>query len=256
MRFSLFSLPLALSLLELAQAGIIKDHGYELESWKDSAYIIYSPHYDNSDNLLDLFFFYPKSKVASIRIANNQAETDHEKKLGLAEIYTDVVEMKGLKPDDMKWVVFDVEDPSTSKVISQIYEGRNIASDGVVRIIPGDKEWDAIVSTQYYHKMLQVISKPAQKILLRRQARLDMWDRVYMVDRIHFSFSTPDEETTEGPEPQIQSLTDNEGDEAALKAMLEEEKENESEFQIHIEIQHAYRVLDSQGSSKAPAFRR
>ncbi|KKF92148.1 hypothetical protein CFO_g5499 [Ceratocystis platani] len=256
MRFSLFSLPLALSLLELAQAGTIEDNGYKLQSWKDSAYMIYSPHYSNSHNILDLFFFYPKAKVANIRIANNQEEAVHEKKLGLAEIYTDLVEMKGLRPDDMEWVVFDVEDPSTSEVISQIYKGRNIAFDDVVRIFPNDEEWNEIVGTQYYNKMLQVNSKPAQKILLSRQTRSDMWDRPTIVDRIHFSFSTPDEETTKGSEPQIQPPTDDKKDEAALKAMLDEEKEKESEFQVYMEMERVYKVLDSFGNSQTPASRR
>ncbi|KAL1901215.1 hypothetical protein Cpir12675_000581 [Ceratocystis pirilliformis] len=205
---------------------------------------------------LDVISFYPEMKMASIYIANNEEEPDHEDKLSLTEIYIILAGMKNLEPNDMKAVIFDVdEDEKTINIIDNIRRDRNLGPRETVSILPGDKEWDTICGTQYYLKLLQVMSKPVQKILLMNQEHVTSWGETGITYRIVFSSpkSQPREENLvskvwgaiiKAVSITAESTADvDKKQEAALKALLVEEEWKQFAFSSTIGIELANRAL-------------
>ncbi|KKF92328.1 hypothetical protein CFO_g5317 [Ceratocystis platani] len=234
MRFSFSSLSLVLSFFSLARAGVFEDHGYIVVSDR-GMHMLISPYYSLCEPL-NVINFDAQTKIASIIVANNDEELDHDQKLGLAEIYTTLAEMSGLKPDDMKWVVFDVdeeEDPETTATIAKIRAGRNLDPKQDTQVLPSDKEWTAILDMEYYKKLLQVNSKPVKGVNLAREAFVDGdvpeegipdSDDIYSKDRIYFALSSSKAGLADQQAP-----FDDEEQAAALTALFAEEREKEAE---------------------------
>ncbi|PHH55066.1 hypothetical protein CFIMG_007566RA00001 [Ceratocystis fimbriata CBS 114723] len=238
MRFPMSYLALALPLFSAVQADIFTDHNYDLKVLYDGRYLIFSPEYHEGCEILDLIEFYPEAKIANIRVARNDEEEKHKNKLDLTEIYTTLAETSNLKPDDMRWVVFDVDnDPKTNKMIAKIRNNHRLRPKEEVKIIPTDTEWNTIMGTQYYRKILQIMDKPVQKILLRNQDCTSRSSEIQPTDRIHFSFlpskdaAFATELTTDGLATKTWPPNDGEeAQEAALKALFAEEDKKEPEF--------------------------
>ncbi|KKF93550.1 hypothetical protein CFO_g4094 [Ceratocystis platani] len=195
-------------------------------------------------------------KMASIYIANNEEEPDHRNKLSLTEIYIILARMKNLEPNDMKAVMFDVdEDEQTVNIIDNIRRDRDLGPLETVSILPGDKEWDTICSTQYYLKLLQVMSKPVQKILLMNREYVVGWGEPGITYRIVFSSpeSQPREENLAskawGAVIKAISMTaglivdSDKKQEAALKAFLIEEEWKQFAFSSQFGIELASKAL-------------
>ncbi|KAL2884858.1 hypothetical protein HOO65_090153 [Ceratocystis lukuohia] len=151
MRFPMSYLALALPLFSAVQADIFTDHNYDLKVLYDGRYLIFSPEYHEGCEILDLIEFYPGAKIANIRVARNDEEEKHKNKLDLTEIDTTLAETSNLKPDDMRWVVFDVDkDPKTNKMIAEIRNNRRLGSKEEVKILPTDTEWNTIMGCGCY----------------------------------------------------------------------------------------------------------
>ncbi|KAL2889180.1 hypothetical protein HOO65_030681 [Ceratocystis lukuohia] len=259
---SLSSWSLVLSLIGLVQGGILEDHGYEVQSWDGTLHVVFSPKYYHNIQFLDVIAFRPESKIATIRVANNEKERHHTNKLSLGQIYTALAGVKKLEPDDMRWVILDVnEDLETDKVIDRIRKGRNLKPKQEVRILPGDEEWDTILGTQYYEKVTQVINKPVQKILLRNQDRRHPKRGVEPMNRVLFSFPALEEggpttgAASDDWATETQSSLDDEEQEAALKALFADEEEKEPAFQAAITSEVADRTLAAKKNSKRKIVR-
>ncbi|KAL2884890.1 hypothetical protein HOO65_090185 [Ceratocystis lukuohia] len=179
---------LALSLLSLSLASGIEDHGYNLKI-KDHLYSVFSPHYGNGAACLDAIHFNDYSKVASIFVAKNDQEPEHDNKLSLAEVYTALCEKEGMTANDMHWLTFSVDHGSnTNRIIGLIRQGRKWKNIQEVELLPGDRDWDSIVGTDHYKMMRQLINKPVKKIILKKFYQHDYLGSRSYTEGIHFSF--------------------------------------------------------------------
>ncbi|KAL1901217.1 hypothetical protein Cpir12675_000583 [Ceratocystis pirilliformis] len=187
MKLSFYSLPLALSLLGIAQAVILEEYGYEIET-EDSTHSVYSYYYGESSRTLTKIGFYPDGKTVAIQIAKNDEESDHEDKLSLSEIFAALCEKEDAKPDDIIWLVFDVyKDPNTNNLIREIRNNHNSGLDDDVRIRPASDEWMAIAKTQYYKQAMDLINRPPQEILLGHYFQEDILKNEIPTDCIYFN---------------------------------------------------------------------
>ncbi|KAL2884898.1 hypothetical protein HOO65_090193 [Ceratocystis lukuohia] len=186
MKFPFCSLPLALSLLGIAQAGILEDCGYEIET-DDSTHSVYSHYYDESSRTLTKIDFYPEGTAAAIQIAKNDEELDHYYKLSLPEIFDALCEKENVEPDDITWLIFDVyKDPDTNNLISDIRDNHNSGLDDV-RIPRGGDEWMEILETKYYKQAMDLINRPLRKIFLGHYIQTDILGNKIPTDRIFFN---------------------------------------------------------------------
>ncbi|KKF94401.1 hypothetical protein CFO_g3242 [Ceratocystis platani] len=182
--------------------------------------------------------FSPKLKISTIYMAWTDEEPDHENKLSLTEIYNALAEKEGMKPDEMRWVTFEVVvgDFETDLLIDSIRQNRTLGSLEEVRILPGDKEWDMVAATQYYTNLLQVINKPVQKMLIRSINSGRPWEKVNYVNRMFFSFGPLEPKTpvpgtaAEVSATETKPESDEEEQEAALDALSAEEEAKENAF--------------------------
>ncbi|KAL1896221.1 hypothetical protein Cpir12675_002929 [Ceratocystis pirilliformis] len=259
---SLSSWSLVLSLISLVQGDILEDHGYQVQSWNGTLHVVFSPKYYDNIQFLNVIAFRPESKIATIRVANNEKERHHTNKLSLAQIFTALAGVNNLEPDDMRWVILDVnEDLQTDKVIDGIRKSHNLKPKEEVKILPGDEEWDTILGTQYYEKVTQIINKPVQKILLRNQDRRHPRRGVEPINRILFSFPVLEEwgpttgAASDGLATETQSSLDDEEQEAALRALFADEEEKEPAFQAAITCEVADRTLAAKKNSKRKIVR-
>ncbi|KAL2884615.1 hypothetical protein HOO65_100019 [Ceratocystis lukuohia] len=218
-------------------------------------FLISSPEYEDGWPYVDIIGFSPKRRVAVIESAKNDEEPEHENKLSLTRIYNALAKRGGVEPDEIRLMSFTVEkeDTKTNELIAEIRKGRNIGSWKGVKILPGDKEWDMILATQYFVKLLQVVNKPAQKILLSTRKYIDRWDRTIVhTNYISFHFGQPDIKTpVPGTAPgayvsDIQSESDDEEQEAALKALFAEEDKNRDALQVEMAHHLAKQVLEAE----------
>ncbi|KAL1896040.1 hypothetical protein Cpir12675_002955 [Ceratocystis pirilliformis] len=195
--------------------------------------------------------FYPKEKVAAIYMTKNDEESDRENKLGLTEIYNFLAQRKGAVPDEMSLVIFDVDegDTETHDLIAGIHEGRNLGPLKEVKVLPSDEEWDMILATRYYVKLLQIINKPVQKVIIRDRDHFDFWNKVTHINRIVFSFlmeqktpvpGTVTDVSTTGLQPDF----DGEEQGATPKALLAKEPEDGDLFQAEVNRKSAHQILD------------
>ncbi|KKF93324.1 hypothetical protein CFO_g4312 [Ceratocystis platani] len=226
----------ALLLSGLAQAGVFEQHGYEVENIGHT-HAVFSPQYLKSFVFLDLISFYPETKIAAIYIAKNDQEQIHENKLSLSEIFVSLCQIHDFGSDDMRGLVFDIyEVLEVNRVIDRIRSSRDLGPKEEVEVIPGSSEWDIILDTEYYTRMLQVTNKQGIKILLMSQDRPDWGDSTYSVDRIYFSFlASTDKASVTGMEGvhaetlafETRPEVDGEDEETVLKAKFAEEEEKE-----------------------------
>ncbi|KAL2884892.1 hypothetical protein HOO65_090187 [Ceratocystis lukuohia] len=226
-------LPLSLPLLArglftiFEPKTVIECHAYEIRR-SGIIYGILSPEYHDGSQFLDLISFYPDAKVATIYTAKNDDEPNHDNKLTVTQIFNSLAEEAALyTPVDTRWLIFDViEDSKTDEVLAGLRESSSLYSVDDINIAPGDQGWDAILSTEYYKKALQVIDKPVQGVLIRKQDRHESWKRFKMIDRIHFFFPpSKDKEpatptAAEGLATQVELPLDYEEQKAILNGLI------------------------------------
>ncbi|KKF93997.1 hypothetical protein CFO_g3655 [Ceratocystis platani] len=187
MRFFATSLPLALSLLGLAQATILEDNGYQKVSAGTMDAVLLRD--ENGDyRLIDAISFHPWMKTATIYAANNDVEPEHQNKLGAAEIYTSLAEEHKRNPKDIDWIIAEVVgDLKMEELISNIRQGRNVKPGDEVTIVPSDKEWKSILDTKYYAFAALVNPKAMEKVIVRTHTR-SRNPVPFPVDSFHFYF--------------------------------------------------------------------
>ncbi|KAL2884928.1 hypothetical protein HOO65_090223 [Ceratocystis lukuohia] len=194
------SLPFVLSFLSLAQATILEDHGYRKVSAGDIDGVLFlNPNGDYE--LIDVISFHPFMKMAKIFIAYNGKEPGHQNKLGLGDIYTALAEERKRKPEDIDWIVSEVEDDSEMEdFILDIRNGRNVGPTDEVMIIPGEKEWDSILKTKHYKYASLVNRKELEKIIVRTHYRT-IYKTTYEVNSFHFYFPSSEYRDPHGEAP-------------------------------------------------------
>ncbi|KAL1894817.1 hypothetical protein Cpir12675_003512 [Ceratocystis pirilliformis] len=235
MRFFSVSMPLALSILGLAQASSLKDYGYEVTS-AGTVDTVVSFDQDGQLQLIDVFGFNTLTKMVTIYVDNNDLEPESEKKLGLGQIYVSLLEERDQKPEDINWIITDIGgETEITKLISDIREGRNVDPTSEIIIHPDHKEWKSILDTKYYKKAAALNTKPLEAIIIKTAER-SIYEGSAEVDSFYFHFPTKKTENTEGEVPA--SVDDNQKDEAAgwfdelnedLKEDLEDEWEGEKD---------------------------
>ncbi|KAL2884941.1 hypothetical protein HOO65_090236 [Ceratocystis lukuohia] len=188
MKVSLASLPLFLSLLHLAQAATLEDHGYHKISSGDIDAVL-SRDKQGNHLVVDSIRFHPLMKMATIYIASNEMEFEHEKKLGLSEIYTALAKEHNREPEEIDWVVTEVtEDQEIEQALREIRKSRNVGPRDDVTIVPRDYEWDEIMDTKYYMHAELVNQRKIDKIILRKHRRI-IYNLALDFDSFHFHFS-------------------------------------------------------------------
>ncbi|KAL1901242.1 hypothetical protein Cpir12675_000608 [Ceratocystis pirilliformis] len=139
--------------------------------------------------LITIIGFHPWKKIATIHLANNDKEPQHDKKLSLGEIYSALADKHGYMRDDIEWVVFDINNnPKTDEIVARIRKDRGLGPKDEAVILPTDEEWDTILDTKYYAQAQQVNSRPLDRILLKHHFHTTIGESLFPTERIHFSF--------------------------------------------------------------------
>ncbi|PHH49652.1 hypothetical protein CFIMG_007699RA00001 [Ceratocystis fimbriata CBS 114723] len=220
---------------------VMRDHGYDVRTWRDKL-LVFSQGYEEDTAFVDIISFYPRCKAAIIETSKNDKEPEHKNKLSLTEVYNTLAKRRGAEPNEMRLVVFDVEkeDTETDKVIAEIRKGRNFGTWEEVRILLGEEEWDRILATEYYVKLLQVVNRPVQRIIIRTRYHTDRWNRVIYTNRIFFSLGPLERKTpvpgttTEVSATETYPEVYEKDQEAEFMALLAEEDESEDELQAEM----------------------
>ncbi|KKF94402.1 hypothetical protein CFO_g3243 [Ceratocystis platani] len=194
--------------------------------------------------------FHPNQKAATIYMTKNDDEPDHKNKLSLTEIYNALAKRKGTEPGEMRVVTFEVElaDKETNGLISGIRKDRNLGPFEEIKILPGADEWDMIATTQYYAKLLQVVNRPIQKIVIRNRDHFGWLSEVTHINRVSFSLAPPENKApvpgtaTEVSAAEVQAEFDDEEQEAALEALFATDEESRDLFQAEIGRKCASRI--------------
>ncbi|KAL1901237.1 hypothetical protein Cpir12675_000603 [Ceratocystis pirilliformis] len=187
MRFFSISLPLALSLVSLSQATILENKGYRKVSAGGVDGVLFRDPY-GSYQLADAISFHPWMKMATIYIANNDMEPEHQNKLSLTEIYTALAEEHKRKPEDVDWIVTEVVgDPEMEDFILGIRKGRNVGPKDEVIITPSQHEWKKILDTKHYMYAALVNRKAIDKIIITTHQRTQP-GVTFDVSSFHFYF--------------------------------------------------------------------
>ncbi|KAL2885832.1 hypothetical protein HOO65_070294 [Ceratocystis lukuohia] len=220
---------------------VMADHGYDVRTWRDKL-LVFSLGYEEDTEFVDIISFYPRCKAAIIETSKNDKEPEHENKLSLTEVYNTLAKRRGAEPNEMRLVVFDVEkeDTETDEVIAEIRRGRNVGTWEEVRILLGEEEWDRILATEYYVKLLQVVNRPVQRIIIRTRDHVDWRGNVIYTNRIFFSLG-PLERKTPVPGTTTEVLATEtypevyeKDQEAEFMALFAEEDESEDELQAEM----------------------
>ncbi|KKF92705.1 hypothetical protein CFO_g4939 [Ceratocystis platani] len=205
MKFFFPSLTAALSLFSISCASIIEDHGYKVNSLAYTDSVMFYKEGQGYE-LITIIGFYPGKRVAAIHVANNDIEPQHEKKLGLGEIYNVLAGKHGYTRDDIEWVVFDVNsDPKTDEMVAGIRKDRGLGPKDEAVILPTDGEWDTILNTKYYAQAQQVNSRPLDRILLKHRSHPIIGKSFFPTERIHFSFPKLKDRRPENEAPSLDS---------------------------------------------------
>ncbi|KAL1885980.1 hypothetical protein Cpir12675_006974 [Ceratocystis pirilliformis] len=244
MKFFPVSLTLALSILRLAQAGAIEDHGYQIKVSGEVDSVL-SRDSEGDYQLIDVISFHPRMNLVTIFIANNDLEAESENKLSLGCIYTSLAEKRSRKPEDIDWVVSKVDgDPETDMLIRGIRQDREVGVTEDITVRADDKEWKAILDTKYYKNAAAVNNKAIEAILIRTVQHPILEDSVD-IDSFYFHFPTkgihnPEDNHNDEPIYWAKELkkgfkTDEEGDwedeedeGAAMRNLFAEEEEQQS----------------------------
>ncbi|KAL2885561.1 hypothetical protein HOO65_070023 [Ceratocystis lukuohia] len=194
MRFLSVCLPLALSLLKLAQATILEDHGYLVMSASNVDFVL-SHNGDRNYQLINILSFHPWINIATIITANNDMEPERENKLGLDEIYTALSAKHGKVPSGVNWVISETNrDLKTDTLISEIRKNRGLDAKADVTVVAGDEEWTTILGTKYYKDAAMVNPKKLEKVAIKTIQRT-MFSTTFDVDCFYFNF--PERKATE-----------------------------------------------------------
>ncbi|KAL2885835.1 hypothetical protein HOO65_070297 [Ceratocystis lukuohia] len=232
---------------------VLDDKNYEVKTWGNN-FLVFSPEYGEGCEFVDVMGFYPKWKVADIETSKNDEEPEHENKLSLTEVYNALAKRRGVEPGEIRLVAFSVEkeDDKTDELIAGIRESRNIDLWGEVRLFPNDEEWNMILATEYYVKLLQVANRPVQRIIIRTRDHVDWWSRVVHTNRIFFSFGPLERKTpVPGTTTEVSATEDDpeirdKKQEAEFIALLAEEDMNEDARQAEMARELADRALEAE----------
>ncbi|KKF97110.1 hypothetical protein CFO_g524 [Ceratocystis platani] len=225
MRFFSVSMPLALSILGLAQAMSLKDHGYYVTG-DQTVDAVVSYDMDGELQLIDAFGYNIEKKMVTLFVANNDLEPTRENKLGLGQIYVSLLEGRNQKPEDFNWVITEGGGEEEIKnLIDDIRTARGLDPTSDIEIHANDPEWKSILDTKYYQRAAALNTKPLETILITT-AQPDIYEDGSLVDSFYFHFPTKIAENAEGEVPA--SVDDNQEDEAAawFDEMSEELKED------------------------------
>ncbi|KAL2884940.1 hypothetical protein HOO65_090235 [Ceratocystis lukuohia] len=197
MRFSSASLPLALSLLNLAQGALLEDHGYKKISLEYMDAVL-PTNVGAGYRFLDIFAFYPWMDSAVMYTINDHKEPERKGKLSTAEIYNALAKERNINPEKVEWVIFEIDDDKDMvSQIERIRIGRYVDDTDEVVIYPGDMEWDTMRNSQYFKHATQVNQRAVEKIIVRTIKR-KVLGQDYQVDCFHFYFPTPETKKLEG----------------------------------------------------------
>ncbi|KAL2884934.1 hypothetical protein HOO65_090229 [Ceratocystis lukuohia] len=187
MRFFSVTLPLALSLVSLGQATTLEDNGYlKVSAGSVDGVLFRDPH--GRYQLADTISFHPWMKMATIYVADNEMEPEHQNKLGLTEIYTALAEEHKRKPEDVDWIVTEVMgDPEMEDFILGIRKGRGVGPKDEVIITPGQDEWRKIQDTKHYMYAALVNRKAIDKIIITTHQRM-VSGVTFDINSFHFYF--------------------------------------------------------------------
>ncbi|KAL2884616.1 hypothetical protein HOO65_100020 [Ceratocystis lukuohia] len=271
MRFFSASLPLALSILSLAQAGIIEDRGYQVRVSGDVDSVL-SLDSDREYQLIDIISFHPRMNLATIFIANNDMEAESEKKLSLGQIYTSLAEKRGRNPEDIDWVLAKVDgDIETDVLIRGIRKDREVGPTEDITVRADNKEWKAILDTKYYKDAAAVNNKAVEAILIRTKQEAVLGE---MVDINSFYFHFPAKETqnpeddhNDEPIDWVEELKkalkkdeegsweDEEDEGAAMRNLFAEEEEQQSESLETLFTEIEDMISETMENDQTPASR-
>ncbi|KKF92398.1 hypothetical protein CFO_g5249 [Ceratocystis platani] len=171
MRFLSACLPLALSLLGLAQATEMPP-GYDRWSLGniDSVTLLDE---DKKYHLVEVIRFHPWMKAATIYFVDEDIQPTRGSRLGLAESYNDLAKERERDPNDIDWIITEVtEDWETDDLIRDIRESRGVGPTDEVVVVPGDPDWDGIFSTKYHKYASLVNHKEIDRVLIRTVQRV------------------------------------------------------------------------------------
>ncbi|KAL1901243.1 hypothetical protein Cpir12675_000609 [Ceratocystis pirilliformis] len=248
MRLSFFSLPIALALISPALAGILEENGYEIESFEGVDSVAYIDK--QGDYLLvGVIGFYPEMGAATIYYVNNDIQPESESKLGLEGIYNVLAEKHNCKPDDVKWLAFNVmDDEETDNLISSIRASRKPGTKEF-RILPNDHEWDMILKTKYYKQAALVNRRPLDRIVVKTHYRLHE-GYIIPIDRIQFSFQNL--EDAEANDEDSQPFNGDE-QEAQMMALYEEQEQKGMDTLAETDPELVQMILALELGDEAPA---
>ncbi|KAL1901238.1 hypothetical protein Cpir12675_000604 [Ceratocystis pirilliformis] len=207
MKFLSASLCLVLPLLTFARATTLENNGYHKVSNRQIDSILYRDG-DRDYQLINTIGFHPWMKMATIYVANNDIEPEHENKLSLPDIYADLAKRHKLKPEDVDWIVTEIAgDAEIEATILEIREGRNVGLHDEVTVAPNDKEWNTILGTKYYRNAASVNHKAVERVIIRMHTRTLLGD-TFDVDSLMFHF--PTQENTNSQEEASESVDNTE----------------------------------------------
>ncbi|KAL2884945.1 hypothetical protein HOO65_090240 [Ceratocystis lukuohia] len=171
MRFLSACLPLALSLLGLAQATEMPP-GYDRWSLGNIDGVTLLDE-DKKYHLVEVIRFHPWMKAATIYFVDEDIQPTRGSRLGLAEIYNDLAKERERDPNDIDWIITEVtEDWETDDLIRDIRESRGVGPTDEVVVVPGDPDWDGIFSTKYHKYASLVNHKEIDRVLIRTVQRV------------------------------------------------------------------------------------
>ncbi|KAL1901240.1 hypothetical protein Cpir12675_000606 [Ceratocystis pirilliformis] len=171
MRFLSAYLPLALSLLGLAQASMTPP-GYDRFSLGNIDSVLLSDE-DKNCHLIEVIMFHPWMKAATIYFVDEDIQPKRGSRLGLTESYNVLAKARERDPKDIDWIITEVtEDWETEDLIRDIRESRGIGPTDEVVVVPGDLDWDAIFGTKYRRYASLVNHKEIDRVLIRTVQRV------------------------------------------------------------------------------------
>ncbi|KAL1888053.1 hypothetical protein Cpir12675_006323 [Ceratocystis pirilliformis] len=158
---------------DVSNRSYLYDRGYDISGFISDNIDIYSYHFGEHkrDSVVSIFFNREK-KVASVRENNLHLETPHKYKLPLYTIYEAVRYILSVGYHAIDWLVMDIEDMETLKIVKKYQRKHNLESEAEIRLTPESPDWDSFTETYHYKQADEILPGEPSKIVINRKERM------------------------------------------------------------------------------------
>ncbi|KAL2888937.1 hypothetical protein HOO65_030438 [Ceratocystis lukuohia] len=158
---------------DITNVSYLHDRGYDTSDFFRDDLNIYSDHFgEHRRDAVVSFFFNREKKVASVRENNLPLETPHQYKLSLYTIYEAVRYLLGVGYTAMDWLVMDINDMKTLKIVKNYQRQYNLEPEAEIRLTPGSPDWDSFTDTDHYEQAAKMLPGKITKIIIKRKERV------------------------------------------------------------------------------------